>query len=337
MQLTDLIIIGGGPVGLAALFRAGMHDVSARLIEASGQLGGQLTTLYPEKYIYDIFGLPKVLAKDLVDNLKKQVEPFEQKIQIGELVENISVSDEEIYSVKTNKNTYYSKTLILTTGNGIIAPRRLMQGNSEQYESKGIHYFVKRKNDFKGKNIAIVGGGDSAIDWALELIPIANNLSIIHRSDKFEAHESNVRKVFQLAARNKVRIYTSHVVEKLEGEEKLEKVTIKDWKDKQRTIEADCLLPMIGYKINLGSMADWGLELQGKKIKVNQFMATNLPGIFAAGDAVDFPGKIKMITTGFAEATIAVKSAVEYINGGKQLKMKYSSTSGIRKKQIVMI
>lgn len=329
-EIKDFTIIGGGPTGLAAVFRAGMHEATARIIEVSPYLGGQMTALYPEKYVYDVFGLPKILAKDLVKNLETQAMQFNPEIHLSELAENLNyIQDENLIEITTQKGSYLSRAVIITSGNGIITPRKLPHEKAEKFEGKGIYYSVQRKQDFAEKHVIVMGGGDSAADWMLELQGVAASLTMVHRSDKFKAHPTSIRQIQQLAAQGKAKIYTSSVIQELHGNEHLEAVTIRNWRGELKQLKVEALLPMLGFIMNLGPLASWKLEMEENRIVVNQHMATNLLGIFAAGDVATYPGKIKLIATGFAEAAIAIKSGLEYIHPDQTVKVKFSSVSGI--------
>lgn len=332
MDIRDLTIIGGGPTGLAAVFRAGMHEATARIIEVLPNLGGQMTALYPEKFVYDVFGLPKILARDLAKNLEEQALQFRPEIHLGELAANLRYVETEgakLIEVTTARGAYLSRAVIITSGNGIITPRKLPNERAEEFEGKGIVYAVQRKEDFRNQRVVIVGGGDSAADWVLNLAEVAAEITMIHRSNDFAAHPSSMREIMQLASRGRVKVYTSTIIDELHGNEHLEAITIRDWRQNQQRLELDVMLPMIGFKINLGPIANWGIALEDKHIKVDQRMRTNLAGVFAAGDVATFPGKIKLIATGFAEAAMAVKSALEYIHPEEKVRVAYSSTSGL--------
>ncbi|MDZ7361598.1 MAG: NAD(P)/FAD-dependent oxidoreductase [candidate division KSB1 bacterium] len=350
MDIRDLTIIGGGPTGLAAVFRAGMHEATARIIEVLPNLGGQMTALYPEKFVFDVFGLPKILARDLAKNLEAQAFQFNPEIHLGELATNLRYVDTDrkssadilsapqkrgatdgakLIEVTTAQGVYLSRAVIITSGNGIITPRKLPNERADEFEGKGILYAVQRKEDFRNKRVVIVGSGDSAADWVLNLAEVAAEITMIHRSNDFAAHPASVREIMQLASRGRVKVYTSTIIDELHGNEHLEAITIRDWRQNQHRLELDVLLPMIGFKINLGPIANWGIELEDKHIKVDSRMRTNLAGVFAAGDVATFPGKIKLIATGFAEAAMAVKSALEHIHPEEKVKVTYSSTSGL--------
>jgi thioredoxin reductase (NADPH) len=333
MEVRDLTIIGGGPAGLAAAFRAGMHEATSRIVEVLPALGGQMTALYSEKYVLDVFGLPKILSRDLVKNLEEQAFQFHPDVHLNELAVSLRRIEPNgshtLFEVATERDAYVSRAVIITSGNGIITPRKLTHERAEEFQGKGIFYAVQRKEDFRGKRVVIMGGGDSAADWVLNLADVAAEITMVHRSDGFVAHPSTMRAIQRLAGRGRVSLLTSTIVEELHGTERLEAVTIRDWRQNTRTLETDVLLPMIGFKINLGPLAQWGLELEDKHIKVNPRMCTNVSGVFAAGDVATYPGKIKLIATGFAEAAMAVKSALEFIHPDESAKVSFSSVSGL--------
>ena len=332
MGIRDLTIIGGGPTGLAAAFRAGMHEVSARIIETAPHLGGQVTALYPEKNIYDVFGLPEILGKELVHNLVKQALQFGAEVHLGEVVKTLAFQDEQkIMEVVTDQKVYQTRAVLLAGGLGLITPRKHDAEGCDRLEGRGVYYGVRDPELFRGKKVVIVGGGDSALDWVLNLMPIAARVTVVHRSEEFSGHASTLRQVQQLADHGRVALHTSTLLTAARGNGHLEAVTLRDSRGVERTMEAQALLPMLGFHINLGPMEKWGFELDEKKIVVNSRMETTLPGVFAAGDMVTYPGKIKLIATGFAEAAIAVRSAVEYVRPGQKARVQYSSIAGIPK------
>jgi thioredoxin reductase (NADPH) len=317
---------------MAAAFRAGMHEITARIIDTASQLGGQVMALYPEKKIYDVFGLPEVLGKELVSNLKKQALQFGAEVRLGEGVQGLRSSGrEKTIEVITDQGSYPTRTVLLAGGLGLITPRKHDAEGCDRLEGKGVFYSVRDPELFRGKKVVIVGGGDSALDWTLHLRPIAARVTLVHRSDEFAGHASTLREVQQLAAYGQVTLRTSTLLTAAHGNGKLQAVTLRSSRGLEQTVEAQALLPMIGFHVNLGPMERWGLEFEEKKIVVNSRMETSLPGVFAAGDIVTYPGKIKLIATGFAEAAIAVKSAVEYIRPGEKISLKYSSVAGLPK------
>jgi ferredoxin/flavodoxin---NADP+ reductase len=332
METRDLTIIGGGPTGMAAAFRAGMHEISARIIDTASQLGGQVMALYPEKKIYDVFGLPEVSGKDLVHNLMKQALQFGAEVRLGESVQGLRFSHaEKGIEVITDQGIHPTRTVLLAGGLGLITPRKHDAQGCDRLEGNGVYYSVRNPELFRGKKVVIVGGGDSALDWALNLRPIAARVTLVHRSQDFAGHASTLREVQQLADFGHLTLHTSTLVTAVHGNGKLESITLRNSRGFEHTVEAQALLPMIGFHVNLGPMERWGLEFAEKKIVVNSRMQTSLPGVFAAGDIVTYPGKIKLIATGFAEAAIAVKSAVEHLRPGEKVSLKYSSVAGLPK------
>lgn len=334
MEIRDVTIIGGGPTGLAAAFRAGMHEISARIVETATQLGGQVTALYPEKKIYDVFGLPEILGKDLVRDLIKQGLQFGAEVSLGEAVMAVNYKDDGLMEVITDSRAYPTRAVIIAGGIGLITPRKHDADGCDRLEGKGVYYSVQHLELFRGQKVVIAGGGDSALDWVINLAEVAERVTLVHRSDDFKGHASTVRQVQQLADRGRVGLHISTVVTALHGNSHLEAVTLRNSRGIEHTIEAQALLPMLGFHMNLGPMTQWGLKFEQKNIVVNSRMETNLPGVFAAGDMVTYPGKIKLIATGFAEAAIAVKSAVEHVRPGEKVRVQYSSIAGLPKKKL---
>ncbi len=333
MDTADLTIIGGGPTGMAAAFRAGMHEISARIIDIASQLGGQVMALYPEKNIYDVFGLPEISGKDLVHNLRKQALHFGAELRLGESVHGLHFTGgEKIIEVSTDRGTYSTRTVLLAGGLGLITPRKHDAEGCDRFEGLGVFYDVVDPELFRGKKVVIVGGGDSALDWALHLRQIAARVTLVHRSQEFRAHASTLREVQQLADHGHLTLHMSTLLVAAHGNAALEAVTLRNARGVEHTVEAQALLPMLGFHVNLGPLESWGLQFEDKKIVVNSRMETNLPAVFAAGDIVTYPGKIKLIATGFAEAAIAVKSAVEYIRPGEKVHVPYSSVTGLPKR-----
>lgn len=311
-KVYEITVIGAGPAGLFATFYAGMRGASVKLIESMPQLGGQLAALYPEKYIYDVAGFPKILAGDLVKRLEEQVNHFEPTILLEEKVENVEKQADGNFLVTTNKGTHLSKAVIITAGIGAFEPRKLDVEGSEKYEGKNLHYFVSDLEIFRDRKILIFGGGDSAVDWALMLEDIAKEVTIIHRRDKFRAHEHSVERLYS----SKINVIVPRVITKLEGDEYVEKVFISDPKtpDSEQVIEVDDLIVNFGFVSSLGPIAEWGLKIEGGQILVDSTMKTNIDGIYAAGDIAGYEGKIKLIASGFGEAPTAVNNAKHYIN-----------------------
>lgn len=315
-KVYDITIIGGGPVGIFTAFYAGMRHASVKVIEAMPQLGGQLSALYPEKYIYDVAGFPKVLAQDLINNLIEQASQFDPTLALDQTVESIEKIDkdgENIFELKTNKGVHYSKTIIVTAGVGAFQPRRLENEGAEKYEGKNLHYFVKDLNVFAGEKVLISGGGDSAVDWALMLENIAEEVTIIHRRNQFRAHEHSVD---LLMKSEKINVLTPYTISEINGDDdKITSVKISEVRgDKEQNVDVDSVIVNFGFISALGPIKNWGLEIEKNCVVVNSKMETNIPGIYAAGDIATYEGRLKLIATGFGEAPIAVNSAKNYID-----------------------
>lgn len=321
-EVVDMTIIGGGPVGLFTAFYAGMRQASVKIIESLPQLGGQLTALYPEKFIYDIAGFPKISAEDLVNRLTEQMHQFEPMICLGQSVEVVE-KEGDIFKITTNKETHYSKTVIITAGNGAFQPRKMNIDSEEKFTGKNLHYFVQDLQQFAGKKVVLFGGGDSAVDWALMLEPIAEKVTIIHRRDKFRAHEHSV----ELLKQSNVEILTPYVPVELVGEDNIEKVIVKETRGEGvLEIEADDVLVNYGFVSSLGPINNWGLEIEKNSIVVNSKMETNIEGIYATGDICTYEGKVKLIATGFGESPIAVSNAKVRIDPTARVQTQHSTT-----------
>ncbi|MGG4264635.1 NAD(P)/FAD-dependent oxidoreductase [Peribacillus simplex] len=323
-KVYDITIIGGGPVGLFTAFYGGMRQASVKIIESLPQLGGQLSALYPEKYIYDIAGFPKVRAQELVNNLKEQMAKFEQAIVLEQAVQEVEKQADGVFKLTTDKEIHYSKTVIITAGNGAFQPRRIEIDDAKKYESSNLHYFIDDLNHFAGKKVVIFGGGDSAVDWALMLEPIAEKVSIIHRRDKFRAHEHSVENL----KNSKVEIKTPYIPSELIGTDgQIHTVVIKDTNGEDtETMEVDAVIVNYGFVSSLGPIKEWGLDIQKNCILVNSRMETNIPGIYAAGDIATYDGKVKLIASGFGEAPTAVNHAKQYIDPKAKVQPMHSSS-----------
>lgn len=321
-KMTDLLIIGGGPTGMFAAFYGGMRQASVKLIESMPQLGGQLAALYPEKYIYDVAGFPKVTAQELVNNLSAQMDLFNTDIHLEEKVQSVEKLEERHFVVTTNLGEHHAKAVIITAGVGAFQPRRLGIEGSEKYEKSNLHYFINDLSRFKGKKVLISGGGDSAVDWALMMEPIAEQVTLVHRRDKFRAHEHSVE---QLMA-SKVKIITPTEISELHGDDSITKVTLSHIKTKEtQEIEVDDVIVNFGFVSSLGPISDWGIAIENNSIVVDSRMETNIPGIFAAGDITTYLGKVKLIAVGFGEAPTAVNNAKVYIDPDARLAPGHSS------------
>lgn len=323
-KVYDITIIGGGPAGLFTAFYAGMRNSSVKIIESLPQLGGQLSALYPEKYIYDVAGLPKVRAQTLIDNLKEQVDMFPTTICLEQAVQTVEKNADNSFKLTTDKEVHFTKTIIITAGNGAFQPRRLDVPDAEQYAGKNLHYFIDNLNRFADKEVAVCGGGDSAVDWALMLEPIAKKVSIIHRRDKFRAHEHSVSNLME----SDVAIKTPYVPVELIGDsDGIKQIVLEETKtDNKEVIDVDDFIVNYGFISALGPIKDWGLEIKKNSILVNPKMETNIPGIYAVGDIATYTGKVKLIATGFGEAPIAVSNAKIYIDPKSRLQPMHSTS-----------
>lgn len=328
-KVSDIAIIGAGPAGLFALFYASMRDMDALLIDSLQQPGGQLATLYPEKYIYDMPGFPKILAGELADMMFEQATMHcKQEIRLGSRVENLQYNAaEDVVRLKTADNvTYLARTVLITTGAGAFRPNRLQIPDASEYEGRYVHYFVQDKSVFHNRPVVIVGGGDSALDWVLNLHGYASEINLVHRRDTFRAHEDTVHKVQALPD---VKQYLFYEVKELDvgAGDDLEQVTIEHNKTGERLIlRADHVIVNLGFVADMGPVKNWGLELQGNHIKVNSMMETNIPGVYAAGDVTMYDGKIKLIATATSEASIAVNAAKRRLDPSQRLQPVHSSS-----------
>ncbi|WP_028775993.1 NAD(P)/FAD-dependent oxidoreductase [Shimazuella kribbensis] len=322
-EIYDITIIGGGPTGLFTAFYAGIRQAKVKIIESLPQLGGQLTALYPEKYIYDVAGFPKIRAQELVHNLKVQMQQFEPTLCLEESVEQLEKQADGIFKLTTNRASHYSKTIIITAGNGAFQPRKLELEEAAQYENMNLHYFVKDMNRFAGKKVAILGGGDSAIDWALMLEPIAEKVTVIHRRDKFRAQEHSIENLMK----SSIEIKTPYVPIELKGKDSIIQIVIKHTKDaKKESIVVDDIIVNYGFVSSLGPMKDWGLTIEKNAIVVNSKQETRLPGVYAAGDVCTYDGKVKLIVTGFGEGPTAVNNAKAYMDPKAKIQPLHSTS-----------
>ncbi|HUP01539.1 MAG TPA: NAD(P)/FAD-dependent oxidoreductase [Gemmatimonadota bacterium] len=318
-SIYDVTILGGGPTGLFGAFYAGMRHMKTAVIDSLPELGGQLLALYPEKYVYDVGGFPKILAKDLAEGLIEQAMQFHPTIVLEERVaglERVAGGDGEdgIWRLTTDKAAYLTKTVVISAGIGAFEPRRLKVAGLERFEGCGVQYLVRDKMALAGRRVMIVGGGDSAFDWALNLQGIAESLMLIHRREEFRAHEATVQ---QVVGSGRVEILLHYEVRSVAGNSRLETVTIFDNRtDEEQTHAIDNLLINVGFKADLGPIKQWGLTMEKNGIVVSDRMETNLPGIYAAGDVTEHEGKLDLIATGFGEVAVAINFAKTYIDPG---------------------
>ena len=321
----DLTIIGGGPVGMYASFYAAMQGLDVKLVESLEQLGGQLTAIYPEKFIYDLPGHKKVRASEIIDLIYSQMEGYLEKIQISTnaTVNDVSKNDDGTFTLTSSAEVFNSRSVLITAGNGAFSPRKLEVTNKS---IENIHYFVTDMNKFKDKKVVIFGGGDSAVDWALMLEDVAKEVTIVHRKETFRAHASSVDKL----KASKVNILAPYKPTDISGENGIaSKVVLTHYDNNEDvTLDVDDIVVLFGFVSNLGPIKAWGLELSQAGLTVDSYDQTNIPGIFAAGDAATFDGKVKMITAGFGEAIVAINAAKVYTYPDKKHRHQHSSNIG---------
>jgi thioredoxin reductase (NADPH) len=329
---TDVVIVGAGPVGLFAVFECGMVRLHCHVVDVLDDAGGQCTALYPEKPIYDIPGFPRIEAAELVVRLKAQAAPFRPVYHLGEQVQALESLTGGYWRVTTSKGTVIqARAVIVAAGVGAFGPNRPPLAGIEAFEGRSVFYYVTQRENFRGKRVVIAGGGDSAVDWALSLSEIAAHVSVIHRRDKFRAAPESEAKLKALAREGKIDLVVPYQLQDLEGTNgQLKSVVVSSLDGNMKRIEADVLLPFFGLSMSLGPIADWELALERNQIAVDaSTAATSKPGIFAIGDVVTYPGKLKLILTGFAEAAIAARSAYALVHPETPLHFEYSTTSGI--------
>jgi ferredoxin/flavodoxin---NADP+ reductase len=334
-DIRDLTIIGGGPVGLIASFWAGMREASARIVDSLPDIGGQLTALYPEKWIFDVPGFPRVLAKDLVETLARQsIEQFDVPVHLGTTVQTLEyvddVDESQVLCLSTDQGPLYSRAVLICGGHGTFEPKRLPGYDLTEWEGRGAHYLISEKASLAGKRVVIVGGGDSACDWVLNLLDTASELTLVHRRDGFRAHEATVREITDQKEAGNLDVLTPYEIDEVQGNGWIEQVTFRHLNDSTAvTRDCDALVLQLGFKTHLGPLKDWPLEIERGAICVDATMHTTMPGVFACGDVTTYEGKLKLIATGFSEAAVAVAQAVRHIRPDTKLQPKYSTNTGV--------
>ena len=330
---TDVLIIGAGPVGLFTVFELGQLGMKSCVVDSLEDIGGQCTALYPDKPIYDIPAYPSVTAGELINNLKKQIDPFKPILLMNQKVNELK-KHKDFYSVKTSTNNIIeSKCIIIAAGNGAFGPNKPPLKNIDSFENKTIFYHIRDKSKFRKKTVAIAGGGDSAVDWAIELSKTSKKIFFIHRRNKLRAIPQNVEVLYDLENEGKIEMMIPYQLDSIEGKNGIiDHLIIKNMDEEKKKLEEDYFLPFFGLSTNLGPIKDWELELEKNILKVKQETCeTNLNGIFAIGDVCSYPGKLKLILTGFSEAAIASHNCFNKINPEKTLHFEYSTTKGINK------
>jgi thioredoxin reductase len=335
-EIKDITIIGAGPVGMVTAFWAGMREASSQIIDSLPELGGQLTTLYPEKWIFDVPGFPRILAKDLVEELRRQsLEQFGVPVSLETTADRVEYEDDgeggQILRLVTDRGDFLSRTIIIAGGHGAFEPKKLPGYDMSEWEGKGAYYLVGEKSEFADKDVVIIGGGDSACDWVINLMDTASSVTLVHRREGFRAHEVTVKEVMDAAEAGKVDVKTPYQVKEVAGNGRIEKVTLfhSENEDEVHELDCDAVLLQLGFKTQLGPLKEWPLEVEKGAIKVDPLMRTSMDAVWAAGDITTFDGKLKLIATGYAEAAIAVAQAVRHIRPDMKIQPKYSTNTGV--------
>ena len=327
MIKTDALIIGAGPTGLFCAHQLGLIGLNCEIVDNLDKIGGQCIELYPDKPIYDIPAVPECTGEELTNNLIKQIKPFNIKFHLNERVDEVNkVNDKWI--VKTNKNTKFeTPNIIIAGGVGSFEPRKFSPKECEKYENQSLFYSIKDKTIFNDKTISIFGGGDSALDWAIELSK-SSNINLIHRRDEFTGAQLSVDKIKELEKSGKLKIFTKYQLNSVKGEQNIESIEIKHDNESLEELETDYVLGFFGLIMKLGPIVDWGLNLDKKTIQVNtENFETNLNGIFAIGDICTYPGKLKLILSGFHEGALAARGCFKYARPDEKLRFEFTTTS----------
>ena len=334
---TDVVIIGAGPIGLFAVFELGLLDMKTHLIDILDKIGGQCAELYPEKPIYDIPGIPYTSAQGLVDALMQQIKPFNPQFHLNEMVEKVEKIGDPLFRVTTDQGKVFeSKIVVIAAGGGSFQPKRPPIPGVEPYEGKSIFYAVRKMDAFRGKRVLIVGGGDSALDWTLNLAPLASHLTLLHRRSEFRAAPDSVNKMMALVGEGKIDLVLGQVTA-LHGEQgQISKATVKTTEGSVYEIACDVMLPFFGLTMKLGPVANWGFELKNNELIPVETAAfeTSVPGIFAIGDINWYPGKLKLILSGFHEAALMAQMAHRYVYPDKKLTFQYTTSSTSLQKKL---
>ncbi len=330
-KIYDITIVGAGPVGLFAAYYSGLRDLTTKIIDHLPQVGGQLTTLYPQKYIYDVAGFPKILASELAENLYEQAKQYNPTICLNQRVQKLFYLDNGTIRITTETGEeHFTKKIVITAGAGVFSPKKLEVPGVEKFLEKDFYYLVTDVEKFRSKKLLVIGGGDTALDWAIYLKEVASRVTLIHRSNKFVAAPSSVKQLLN----SDIEVLTFTELKELKGNSQLESaVVFNNTSKEEKTLEVDSVLCCVGFTPNLGPLKEWGLELQASSIRVNQRMETNLPGVYAAGDVALYEGKLRLICTGFSEAAIAVNHAAHAINPELRVFPGYSTNLAEKKTQ----
>ncbi|WP_456271163.1 NAD(P)/FAD-dependent oxidoreductase [Bacillus sp. AK031] len=321
-EIYDITIIGGGPAGLFSSFYAGMRNMKVKIIDSLDQMGGQVAELYPDKYIYDVGGFPKVLGKDFIKSMIDQANYANPAICLSETVKEVGKS-EGIFTLVTNKGEHLTKSVLITGGIGAFEPRKLPHENAGKYEGKNLHYSVKDLNEFKGEKVLVAGGGDSAVDWSLMLEGIAEEVILCHRRNEFRAHEHSIKQLQE----SSVQLKTPYFINELIGnDERIQQVLVSNKDGQEEKIDVDHVIVNYGHITSLGPIKNWGIDMEKNSIIVNSKMETNIEGIYAAGDIATYEGKVKLIAVGLGEAPIAVNNAKRFIDPKSRVQPLHSTS-----------
>ena len=328
---TDICIIGAGPVGLFAVFEAGLLKMRCHLIDVLPQVGGQLSEIYPQKPIYDIPGFPIINAQQLVDGLMEQIEPFHPGFSLGERVNELFQLEDGSFVTRTSDDTeVHSKVVVIAGGLGCFEPRKPVIDGLEQFEGKGVAYMIKNPEAYRGRKVVLAGGGDSALDWTMFLAEIAEEVTLIHRGDTFRGTPDSAEKVFELATQGKINLILQSHISAIKGNGHLQQVEVIGRDNETTLIEADHLIPLFGLTPKLGHIAEWGLNVDKSAIMVDTVdYSTNVKGVYAIGDINIYPGKLKLILCGFHEAALMAQSAFKYVYPDQKLSFKYTTVYGV--------
>ncbi|QDH81437.1 NAD(P)/FAD-dependent oxidoreductase [Echinicola soli] len=331
MITTDICIVGAGPVGLFTVFEAGLLKMRCHLIDALPQVGGQLSEIYPQKPIYDIPGYPEVKAQELVDNLMKQIEPFDPSFTLGERVDYLAKQDDGSFVITTSDKTkVHAQVIVIAGGLGCFEPRKPVLENLESFEGKGITYMVKDPEQFRDKKVILAGGGDSALDWTIFLSDVAEKVTLVHRNETFRGAPDSAAKVFDMANNGKIDLILSSNLTKISGNGHLQSVSMKNKAKEEITVDTDYLIPLFGLSPKLGPIAEWGLNIDKNAIEVDTTdYSTNVERIYAVGDINTYENKLKLILCGFHEAALMCHSAFKYVYPDQKLSFKYTTVNGV--------
>jgi thioredoxin reductase (NADPH) len=331
MITTDICVIGAGPVGLFSVFESGLLKMRCHLVDVLPVIGGQLSEIYPKKPIYDIPGYPEIKAEELVENLRQQILPFKPTFTLGERVETLIKSDDGDFILTTSDRTEIkAKVVVIAGGLGCFEPRKPELARLEYFEGKGVDYIVKDPEKFRSKKLVIAGGGDSALDWAIHLTEIAEQVTLVHRNESFRGAPDSTEKVFDLAKAGRLNLCLNSNLHALEGNGVLKSVDIISKQGVVSRVEADYMVPLFGLSPKLGPIGEWGLNIDKSAIEVNTFdYSTNVSGIYAIGDINSYPGKLKLILCGFHEAALMAQSAFKHVHPNQKLSFKYTTVNGV--------